>query len=187
MSDVISDLLESADPTLLESWTPDGTELERIGEIAASMVELQHAVAAAEEALKATKERLRIVQEGQLPAAMEQAGLSELRLESGEKIVVSNFYGCSIDAARKEQAFDWLHDNGHGDIVKHTVSLDFKKGEADQAGAAVDALRKEGFDPAEMVKDAPQTLKAFARVEVEAGRQLPDCFKLYIGQKANIK
>ena len=45
----------------------------------------------------------------------------------------------------------------------------------------------EGFAPQDQTKVAPQTLKAFARVEVEAGRQLPDFFKLYIGQKATIK
>lgn len=183
--DVLAEFIEEG--LTLESWKPDGTELGNIGELAAALLELQKEVVSAEEKLKQAKERLRIVQEGQLPAALEQAGLSEIKLDTGEKVKVSTFYNCSIDAAKKDAAFDWLHENGHGDIIKHSVSLDFKKGEADMAEQAVAALVKEGFSPQDQTKVAPQTLKAFARVEVEAGRQLPDFFKLYMGQKATIK
>ena len=171
----------------LDSWKPDGTELDNIGELAANLLALQKDVAVLEETLKERKEQLRLVQEGQLPAALDQAGLSEIKLASGEKVKVASFYNCSIDAAKKDAAFEWLHDNGHGDIVKHTVSLDFKKGEESLARTAISALIDEGFAPKDQTKVAPQTLKAFARVEVEAGRQLPDFFKLYMGQKATIK
>jgi hypothetical protein len=183
--DVLKELLEEG--LTLDSWTADGTELENIGQLAAILLDLQREVDHAEEKLKSVKEKLRVVQEGQLPAALEQAGLSEIKLSTGEKVKVATFYNCSIDAAKKDAAFDWLHDQGHGDIIKHTVSLDFKKGEAQLARTAISALMDEGFAPQDQTKVAPQTLKAFARVEVEAGRQLPDFFKLYIGQKATIK
>ena len=153
--DVLKELLEEG--LTLDSWTADGTELENIGQLAAILLDLQREVDHAEEKLKSVKEKLRVVQEGQLPAA------------------------------KKDAAFDWLNDQGHGDIIKHTVSLDFKKGEAQLARTAISALMDEGFAPQDQTKVAPQTLKAFARVEVEAGRQLPDFFKLYIGQKATIK
>ena len=186
MSDVLLEILEEEGPSF-DNWKPDGSELENIGELATELVRLQKEVEYCEGILKQAKENLRIVQEGKLPAALDQAGLSEIKLDTGEKVSINTFYNCSIDASKKPEAFDWLHDNGHGDIVKHTISLDFKKGESDQATTAVSALVEAGFDPVDQTKVAPQTLKAFARVEVEAGRQLPDFFKLYIGQKATVK
>jgi len=127
------------------------------------------------------------VQDQELPAAMANLGLSELRLETGEKVKVSTWYSASIPLENRDAAFDWLHANGHGDIVKHNVSVDFKKGEEESAAAAVKQLEDIGLTAKDETKVAPQTLKAFVREELEAGRELPETFKVLVGQRAVIK
>ena len=158
-----------------------------VGRLANEMVAHLKEVEAAESALKQAKEELRKIQEELLPEAMTSLGLSQLSLESGEKLSISNYYQASIKPENREAAFDWLHDNGHGDIIKHNVSVDFKKGEGEQAREAVNKLNEIGLAPKDEIKVAPMTLKAFVREEVEAGRELPPEFNVYVGQKATIK
>ena len=163
------------------------TDLGDVGALANQLVARLREVEAAEAELKQRKEELRQVQEELLPQAMTALGLTNLTLNTGEKLSVTNYYQASISPENRESAFNWLHDNGHGDIIKHSVSVDFKKGEGEQAQEAVSKLNEIGLAPKDEIKVAPMTLKAFVREEVEAGRELPPEFNVYIGQKATIK
>lgn len=173
-----------------ESFREEATipmDLGDVAELAQRLAEYSRAVAQAEEELKLRKEELRLVQEEALPSAMAKLGLSELRLDTGEKVRVSTYYSASIPKEHQAMIFNWLYDHGHGDIIKHAVSVDFKKGEEEAAQAAVDSLSDIGLAPKDEIKVAPMTLKAFVKEEIEAGRELPPELNVYIGQKAVVK
>ena len=57
---------------------------------------------------------------------MQQAGVELIKLEGGISVEVKPFYSARIPASRSEEAFDWLRENGHGDLIKNQVSLEFK-------------------------------------------------------------
>lgn len=165
----------------------DEVRLSDVSELAKRLVALFNETTKAEIEWKEKKDELRQVQEELLPQAMSSLGLSQLKLSTGERVTVTNFYGASINPEDREAMFNWLHDHGHGDIIKHNVSVDFKKGEGEYADEAMMKLKSIGLAPRDDIKIAPMTLKAFVREEVEAGRELPEEFNVYVGQRAAIK
>jgi hypothetical protein len=187
MSESVSNVFAELEGEIEELSEQSEVSLGDVGRLANTMVSRMREVESAEAELKTAKEELRQIQEELLPQAMSSLGLSQLKLETGEKLTVSHYYQASIPPEHRESAFDWLHDNGHGDIIKHNVSVDFKKGEGEQAQLALEKLNDIGLSPKDEIKVAPMTLKAFVREEIEAGRELPPEFNVYVGQKATIK
>jgi hypothetical protein len=183
----MSDIFDEIEGAVAELEQHQEVSLGDVGRLANNMVAHLRAVDQAEQDLKKAKEELRSIQEELLPQAMTAMGLSQLKLESGEKLTVSNYYQASVKVEDREAAFNWLHDTGNGDIIKHNVSVDFKKGEGEDARQACEKLSELGLVPKDEIKIAPMTLKAFVREEIEAGRELPKEFNVYVGQKATIK
>ena len=84
-------------------------------------------------------------------------------------------------------AFNWLKTNGHEDIIKNVVSVQFGRGEDGKADYLLGNLQSQGFSPATKRWVEPMTLKAFVREQVEKGTDLPfETFSVYVGQKSKI-
>tara|TARA_R100000005_G_scaffold95267_2_gene76108 strand:+ start:1278 stop:1844 length:567 start_codon:yes stop_codon:yes gene_type:complete len=119
---------------------------------------------------------------------MEQRGVSEIKLTNGESVSYKPFYSASITKANQEEAFKWLRDNGHGDLIKNAVSVNFGKGEDDKAVELIGNLESQGMYPDQKMKVEPSTLRAFVGSEIEAGRDVPmDTFSIFIGNKVKIR
>lgn len=169
----------------------DASEVGSLGEVselARQLVTMQDEVKDLESMLKNRKEDLRKLQEQTLPDALIELGLSEVALENGVKIETKQFYRASIPKAKEDEAFAWLRDNGHGDLVKHVVSLRFDREEDEQARELIEDLRDKGLDPENKQSVHPMTLRAFARERIEAGEDIPhDLLGVYVGQQATVK
>jgi hypothetical protein len=48
---------------------------------------------------------------------------------------------------RREDAYNWLRENGLGDIIKNNVSVTFGRGEDDKAQQLLDLAASNGFEP----------------------------------------
>ena len=115
-------------------------------------------------------------------------GLSEFKLADGTKVTVQQFYSASIPKDKVDEAMQWLRDNGHGDLIKNTVSVAFGKGEDTLATDLKKYLGANGNSYEDKTGVHPQTLRAFAREQIEAGQNLPlDTLGIYIGLKTVIK
>ena len=64
---------------------------------------------------------------------MAELNLSKIDLEDGSSISVSKYYSASIPREKQEEAFNWLVDNEHGDLIKNQVSVSFVRGEETKA------------------------------------------------------
>jgi len=173
-----------------EEWneTTLDSEYAKITEKAIALQKLQEDVKTLEHSLKETKEKLRIVEEQELPEAMQAANLQEIKLTNGAKITMSQFYKGSISEKNRDAAHGWLLSNNHGGIIKHEVSLKFGKDEGDKANDAVQSLKQKGLDPAVKESVHPQTLNAFVREQLTSGKDLPaDLFGVYVGSRAKLK
>ena len=83
---------------------------------------------------------------------------------------------------------NWLRDNGHEDLIKNTISVNFGRGEDESASKLREALNNEGSSYTDKTGVHSQTLKAFVREQVESGQNLPlDLLGVFIGQKTTIK
>ena len=133
------------------------------------------------------KEYLRISGEV-IPTMMSEMGLSELKLSDGSHLKVATSYKASITEANKEAAFNWLRDNGLGDIIKNEILVSFGRNEDNKAADYADLAKGQGFQPTQKMKVEPMTLKALVRERIEAGKELPtEIFSVFTENKTTIK
>ena len=118
---------------------------------------------------------------------MQEMHITKLKLKDGESVEVKPFYSASIVPEVQEQAFEWLHNNGLGDIIKNDVIVTFGRGEDNKAAQYAVLARGQGFEPVQKVGVHPQTLKAIVRERIESGLDMPsDLFKTYAGNSTKI-
>jgi hypothetical protein len=162
--------------------------LKIVGELAARQVILEQELTDLEDQLKAKKEELTQVSEKDLPEALAECGLSEVKLLDGSKVTVKPYYQANPPKEKYEEAMSWLRDHGHGDLIKNDVTVSFGKGEDSSAAEFKAHLVEVGTSFTDKTGVHPMTFKAFVREQVETGQNLPfDLLGIYIGQKTSIK
>jgi|TARA_R110000772_G_scaffold78869_3_gene169010 hypothetical protein len=173
-----------------EEWTNKVTdgELSAVSNLANKQLKLTAEVFELEVGLKAKKEELRLTSERELPDAMQSAGLTQITLNNGEKISITEFYNAHISKANQEKAYGWLVSNGHEGLIKNEVLLKFGRDESGVVDETVSALQSRGLSPQIRQSVHPSTLKAFIKEQLTSGNDIPtEPFGIYIGSKATIK
>ena len=123
-----------------------------------------------------------------IPTMMSEMGLAELKLSDGSHLKVSTSYRATITEANKEAAFNWLRDNGLGDIIKNEISVAFGRNEDNKAANYAELAKGQGFQPTQKMKVEPMTLKALVRERIEAGLEMPtEIFGVFSENKTTIK
>ena len=141
-----------------------------------------------EENLKKKKKDLDVISAEVIPTMMSEMGLSQLKLMDGSMIDVKPFYNATITVANRESAFNWLRQNGLGDIIKNEMVVSFGRGEDNKAAEYAELAKSQGLQPARKLKVEPMTLKALVRQRIEAGQEMPtEIFSIFVGNKTTIK
>ena len=123
-----------------------------------------------------------------IPTMMSEMGLAELKLHDGSHLKVSTSYRATITEANKESAFNWLRNNGLGDIIKNEISVSFGRNEDNKAADYAVLAESHGYQPQQKLKVEPMTLKALVRERIEAGKEMPtEIFNVFVGNKTTIK
>ena len=150
--------------------------------------ELQTRLSTQEEIMKDTKKQIEKVSGDIIPTMMSEMGLSELKLEDGSRLKVSTSYRATITEANKEAAFNWLRNNGLGDIIKNEISVSFGRNEDNKAADYAALAQERGYQPTQKLKVEPMTLKALVRERIEAGKEMPtEIFGVFSENKTTIK
>ena len=101
---------------------------------------------------------------------------------------VKPFYAAKIPVSRQEEAFNWLRKQGFGSLIKNNVILTFNKDEDKTAVEVFEDLQSKGHNVIQKAKVESQTLKAFAKEQVQNGHEIPmDLFGVYVANKTIIK
>ena len=138
--------------------------------------------------LKNLKKSRDVISGDIIPTMMSEMGLAELKLHDGSHLKVSTSYRATITEANKEAAFNWLRENGLGDIIKNEISVSFGRNEDNKAADYAELAKGQGFQPTQKMKVEPMTLKALVRERIEAGKEMPtELFNVFIGNKTTIK
>ena len=141
-----------------------------------------------EEIMKDTKKQIDRLSGEVIPTMMSEMGLSELKLQDGSHLKVSTSYKASITEANKEMAFNWLRNNGLGDIIKNEINVSFGRNEDNKAAEYAELAKSQGFQPTQKMKVEPMTLKALVRERIEAGKEMPtEIFGVFSENKTTIK
>ena len=174
----------------VEIWDNDVSdgELSLVSALANKQLGLAKQLEELEASVKAKKEELRLTSEQELPDAMQSAGLTQIKLSTGENIAISEFYNAHISKANQEIAYKWLLANGHEGLIKNEVLLKFGREETAVVNETVAALKSRGLAPEIRQSIHPSTLKAFVKEQLTTGNDIPtEPFGVYIGYKAIIK
>jgi len=126
-----------------------------------------------EDAIKEKKKQIQHISGEVIPTMMSEMGLAELKLHDGSHLKVSTSYKAHISEANREMAFNWLRENGLGDIIKNEISVSFGRNEDNKAADYAELAKGQGFQPTQKMKVEPMTLKALVRERIEAGKEMP--------------
>jgi len=141
-----------------------------------------------EDAIKQKKKDIEHISGEVIPTMLSEMGLSFLKLQDGSSVEVKTNYSATITQANKEKAFNWLRENGLGDIIKNEISVSFGRNEDNKAADYAELAKGQGLEPVQKLKVEPMTLKALVRERIEAGKEMPtELFNVFIGNKTTIK
>ena len=150
--------------------------------------QLQTKLDSQEKNIKNIKKELEHVSGEIIPTMMSEMGLSHLKLIDGSSVDVKPNYSANITIANREAAFNWLRNNGLGDIIKNEISVSFGRNEDNKAADYAALAQERGFQPTQKLKVEPMTLKALVRERIEAGKDMPtELFNVFVGNKTTIK
>ena len=140
-----------------------------------------------EKELKELKRHIELVSGEVIPTMMQEMNLSTLKLSDGSSVEVKQIYGASISPAKKEEAFNWLRNNGLGDLIKNEITVSFGRNEDNKAADYAVLAQGQGYQPVQKLKVEPMTLKALVRERLEAGQEMPtELFNVFAGNRTKI-
>jgi hypothetical protein len=148
---------------------------------------LEDEIARAEEQLKKLKQQAEVLSGDTIPTMMTEMNIKTMKLADGSAVEVKPVYGASIPVAKKEEAFNWLRENGLGDLIKNQVTVSFGRNEDNKAVQYASLAQGQGYEPIQTLKVEPMTLKALVRERLESGKEMPsDLFNVFAGNRTKI-
>ena len=157
---------------------------DKIKELQAQQEQLQQQ----EDAIKQKKKDIEYLSGEVIPTMLSEMGLSFLKLQDGSSVEVKTNYSATITQAKKAEAFNWLRENGLGDIIKNEISVSFGRNEDNKAADYAELAKGQGLQPTQKLKVEPMTLKALVRERLEGGKEMPtELFNIFVGNKTTIK
>jgi|TARA_Y100000289_G_scaffold50217_1_gene51092 3-dehydroquinate synthetase len=159
-----------------------------IAESCNKLLETQKKILTTEEELKKLKEVETTLSEQTIPNLMQQAGVSLLKLADGTAVEVKPFYSARIPASKSDEAFNWLRENGHGDLIKNQVSLEFGMKQDNEAKSIIEELKAKGLPVKQKTTVHPSSLRGFVREQIQdLGKDVPaELFGTYVANKTKI-
>ena len=163
-------------------------DIDKLANKIKEMQAIQKDIEQNEEYLKQKKKELELISGEAIPTMLTEMGLSYLKLADGSSVEVKTNYSATITLANKEKAFNWLRENGLGDIIKNELTVSFGRNEDNKAAEYAELAKGQGYQPTQKLKVEPMTLKAIVRERIEGGKPLPtEIFNVFIGNKTTIK
>ena len=162
-------------------------EGKKLSDQVVKLQELEDQVTLKEHELKELKRKAELLSGEVIPTMMQEMNISTLKLADGSSVEVKPVYGASIPIAKKEQAYNWLRENGLGDLIKNEVTVSFGRNEDNKASQYAILAQGQGYEPVQKLKVEPMTLKALVRERLESGQEMPsDLFNVFAGNRTKI-
>ena len=162
-------------------------DAKKLSEQVVKLQELEAELLVKEQEYKEMKRKVELISSEVIPTMMQEMNISTLKLSDGTSVEVKPVYGASIPADKKEEAYEWLRENGLGDLIKNEVTVAFGRSEDNKAQQYAVLAQGQGYEPIQKLKVEPMTLKALVRERVEAGLDMPsDLFNLFTSNRTKI-
>ena len=162
-------------------------DAKKLSEQVVKLQELEAELLVKEQEYKEMKRKVELVSSEVIPTMMQEMNISTLKLSDGTSVEVKPVYGVSIPVNKKEEAYEWLRENGLGDLIKNEVTVAFGRSEDNKAQQYAVLAQGQGYEPIQKLKVEPMTLKALVRERVEKGLDMPsDLFNVFSGNRTKV-
>lgn len=152
---------------------PREQKLRELSGLVSTQTALEDRLEMLEDQAKKAKERIKQISEVQIPEIMQSIGVRQFTLTNGFKITVKPWYNMTPKEENIAAAYDWLDGNGHGDIVKHSLTLEVRLTQANLLGA-IKALADEGqISRTEKNAIHHMTAGSWVKGQLESGQPIP--------------
>ena len=129
----------------------------KLQELARELSTLKSTKDKIEDELSAINKRIEILARQEIPEAMDEAGVQNVKFEGIGKIYLKGDVFASIPAESRDAAYEWLELTGRGSLIKPTVNSSSLK-------AAVKEWIAQGEEiPEELIKVTPYTQAVLTR------------------------
>ena len=187
-------------PDFVKNRSADLSEdkLERLTGLVHDVRSFEGDIAELERQLSAKKVALNKLRTETLPEFMMETGVMKISLPAkgnypAVDVKIDDFFDANIAAAwpdeKRQAAFRWLEDNGHGDLIKTSVEASFPRGTLEQAKKFFNDAKKAGIEVKLAEGVHYSTLKAWLKEQVTKKHFIPplDIIGGTIGKIAVIK
>ncbi len=149
--------------------------LEQLRILGEKQIEKERELLLLQKKVKEKEEEVKDVKNREIPRIMNDLGLDDFSLKTGEKIQIKKSYFGSIKD-NEEQFIEYLSKFELDDIVKNIVTISLDKNEAFKAKELVDNLEKMGFNLDHKRSIHASTLKSFIKERIEGIQELKDSY-----------
>ncbi len=178
-----------------EAEAPSEGKVEQLKRLVSEMAKLSLRKMECEEELKSINERLKIYEEDLVPNVMAELDSRVYETRSGLRVELKeDVFGSfpTENAEKREQAFGYLKKTGNDGLIKQEISISFGRDTAAMQARVMQFLEEAGVGQIAEVSNQKtihhQTMLAFIRKELKAGRPVPmDAFGVFPKKFAKIK
>ena len=122
-----------------------------------------------------------------VPEAMQAAGLTELRLDDGARLIVKSDLKVNIAEANAAAAYAWLRSAGHEMAIRQVLEVDLRALPASERESMLSTLDKK-YHAEPVVKENIHnaTLKSIISHSLESGVTVPPCIGVHQFSRASL-
>ena len=163
------------------------TEPEKLSQQIKTLQDIQQEIDNHKDKIKELEEREKHFSQVVIPDMMNAMNLKTMKLRDGSEIEVSNKFFASALAAKRPEAYNWLRENGLGNIVKNEITVRFGRDEDNKAQQYATLAKGQGYDPEQKVSVHAGTLRVALEDLHSRGGKIPsEYFSTFAGYQTKI-
>jgi len=163
------------------------TEPEKLSQHIKTLQDIQQEIDNHKAKIKELEEREKHFSQVVIPDMMNAMNLKTMKLKDGSEIEVSNKFFASALAAKRTEAYNWLRENGLGNIVKNEITVRFGRDEDNKAQQYATLAKGQGYDPEQKVSVHAGTLRVALEDLHSRGGKIPsEYFSTFAGYQTKI-
>tara|TARA_R110001599_G_scaffold315495_1_gene524281 strand:- start:173 stop:733 length:561 start_codon:yes stop_codon:yes gene_type:complete len=163
------------------------TEPQKLTDEIKKLQDIQQEIQNYKDRIKDLEESEKYFSQVVIPDMMNAMNLKTMKLKDGSEIEISNKFFANALAAKRAEAYQWLRENGLGNIVKNEITVRFGKDEDNKAMQYATLARGQGYEPEQKVSVHAGTLRVALRDLHERGGQIPsEYFSTFAGYRTKI-
>jgi hypothetical protein len=146
-----------------------------------------------EQQLKLVGNSIKKIEQEELPEMFTRAQISSITVEATGNHPAfiaerGTAYNAHISDDHRQEAFQWLEQNGHGDLVKSVINIFFGMQEHEARLRVMKILSDAGIQFYTNESVHHMTLKAFVKREIQDGHMIPmDLLGVFVVDEVKIK